>query len=178
VERTEIRFGGSGGQGVVLAARILGMAALLDGKNVLQTQAYGAEARGSMTKSELIISTSKIDFPAVRKSDILVAMSQEAANGLLKDLKDEGTIIVDSVSVTNLPPTKASVHRFPMTDAAKRIFGDGLYTNMVMLGVLSQVAPLAGAESIEEAIREATPARNAETNVKAFKEGLRLEPVH
>ena len=50
-ERTEIRFGGSGGQGVVFAALVLGRAAVLDGRNVIQTQAYGAEARGSLTKS-------------------------------------------------------------------------------------------------------------------------------
>jgi 2-oxoglutarate ferredoxin oxidoreductase subunit gamma len=162
---------------VVLAAQILGKAALLDGKNVLQTQAYGAEARGSLTKSELIISSSKIDFPAVRKSDILVAMSQEAATRLLKELKESGTLIVESASVTNLPATRASVRRFSMTDTAKRIFGDGLYANMVMLGVLSQVAPVATAESIERAIREATPARSVETNIRAFREGLGLEPA-
>ncbi|MGQ9551711.1 MAG: 2-oxoacid:acceptor oxidoreductase family protein, partial [Candidatus Bathycorpusculaceae bacterium] len=55
-KKTEIRIGGSGGQGIVLAARILGKAAVLEGKNAVQTQAYGAEARGSLAKSEVIIS--------------------------------------------------------------------------------------------------------------------------
>ena len=84
--KTEIRIGGSGGQGVVLAAQILGKAAVLDGRNVLQTQSYGAEARGSLAKSEVIISDSKIGFPAVRKCDILVAMNQESLNVLVGDL--------------------------------------------------------------------------------------------
>ena len=108
--KTEIRIGGSGGQGVVLAAQILGKAAILDGKNALQTQAYGAEARGSLAKSEVIISDDKIGFPAVRKCDILVAMNQEALNTFLKDLKENGTLIVDSTNITTMPETKAKVH--------------------------------------------------------------------
>ena len=49
LDKTEVRIAGSGGQGVVLAAQILGKAAVLDGKNAVQTQAYGAEARGSLS---------------------------------------------------------------------------------------------------------------------------------
>ena len=98
--KTEIRIGGSGGQGVVLAAQILGKAAILDGKNALQTQAYGAEARGSLSKSEVIVSDGKIGFPAVRRPDILIAMNQEALDKLLKDLKDDGTLIFLSLWAT------------------------------------------------------------------------------
>jgi len=92
---------------------------VLDGKNVLQTQAYGAEARGSLTKSEVIISDDKIGFPAVRKCDILVTMSQEAANELLKDLRETGTLLLDSTSVSGIPPTDAKIVRFPATEIAK-----------------------------------------------------------
>lgn len=175
--RTEIRFGGSGGQGVVLAARILGRAAVLDGRNALQTQAYGAEARGSLTRSEVIISEDKIGFPAVRKSDVLVTMSQEATNVMSKDLRETGTLIVDSGSVKDVPATKATVHRFPMTDTAKRRLGGEIYANMVMLGVLLQVTRVADVESVEKAIRESVPGRSVSDNVEAFREGLMLEPV-
>jgi 2-oxoglutarate ferredoxin oxidoreductase subunit gamma len=162
---------------VVLAAQVLGRGAVLDGRNVLQTQSYGAEARGSLTKSEVIISEGRVGFPAVRKSDILVTMSQEATNELLKDLRDTGTLLVDSSSVKEVPATKATVLRFPATEMAKRMFGDGLYANMVMLGVLLQVSRLVDPGSIEQVIREGTSIRNAETNVKAFREGLRLQSV-
>jgi 2-oxoglutarate ferredoxin oxidoreductase subunit gamma len=173
-ERTEIRFGGSGGQGVVLAAQVLAKAAAREGKNVLQTQAYGAEARGSLTRSEVIISEDRINYPAARKIDVLVAMSQEAANELVKDLKVTGTLIVNSTSVKNIPPTKANVRSFPITETARSKFGDDLYGNMVMLGVLLRVAPVAAKESAEEAIKESTPKKAVETNVRAFAEGLRL----
>ncbi|HXW95636.1 MAG TPA: 2-oxoacid:acceptor oxidoreductase family protein [Nitrososphaerales archaeon] len=172
-----MRFGGSGGQGVIFAALVLGRAAVLDGKNVLQTQAYGAEARGSLSKSEVIISDDIIGFPAVRKSDILVTMSQDATNELLKDLKETGTLLVDSTSVRDVPPTTAKILRFPATEVAKRIFGDGLYANMIMLGALLQVSGLVAAGSMEEAIRESTAKKNLETNLEAFRDGLKLQPT-
>jgi 2-oxoglutarate ferredoxin oxidoreductase subunit gamma len=171
--RIEIRFGGSGGQGVVLAARILGEAAVLDGKNVLQTQAYGAEARGSLTKSEMIISDGKIGFPAVRELDLLVAMSQEAADALVKGLKETGTLIVDSSSVTDVPETKAKIYRLPITKTAKEL-GKGFHANMVMLGALTGIMGIVTSESTEKAISESLAETQFEMNVKAFREGRRL----
>jgi 2-oxoglutarate ferredoxin oxidoreductase subunit gamma len=172
--RTEIRIGGSGGQGVVLAAQILGKAAVLDGKNALQTQAYGAEARGSLSKSEVIISDGKIGFPAVRKPDILVAMSQEALDKLLKDLKPDGTLIVDSTNITTVPETNAKVHKIPMTETAKKTFGDTIYANMIMLGVFVKITNLVTVQSMENTIRENVSAKTVETNLNAFRKGLQL----
>ena len=52
-DRYEIRIAGSGGQGVILAAVIIGQAAALKEHelNSVQTQAYGPEARGGASKS-------------------------------------------------------------------------------------------------------------------------------
>lgn len=173
-KKTEIRFGGSGGQGVVLAAQILGKAAVLDGKNVLQTQAYGAEARGSLAKSEVIISDSKIGFPAVRKPDVLVAMNQDALNTLMKDIKQGGTLIVDISNITAVPETSAAVYKMPITETAKKMFGEILYANMIMLGVFTKITKLVTLKSVEEAIRTSVSAKTIETNVKAFEKGLQL----
>jgi 2-oxoglutarate ferredoxin oxidoreductase subunit gamma len=172
--KIEIRIGGSGGQGVVLAAQILGKAAVLDGKNALQSQAYGAEARGSLAKSEVIISDGKIGFPAVRKCDILVAMNQEALNTLIKDLKETGTLIVDSTNVTTVPETKAKVYRMLITETAKETLGETLYANMVMLGALIKTTNIVNANAAEKSIRESVSRRTIETNVRAFRKGLEL----
>jgi len=45
---------------------------------------------------------------------------------------------------------------------------------MVMLGALLQEFRLVGTKSVEEAIRESTAKKNVETNLNAFREGLRL----
>ena len=177
VNKTEIRMGGSGGQGVVLAAQILGKAAVLDGKNALQTQAYGAEARGSLAKSEVIISDGKIGFPAVRKCDILVAMNQEALNMLIKDLKETGILIIDSTNVITVPETKAKIYKMPITETAKQTFREALYANMVMLGALVKTTDIVKACAVEKAIRQSVAKRTVETNAKAFKKGLELRTV-
>jgi 2-oxoglutarate ferredoxin oxidoreductase subunit gamma len=175
--KTEIRMSGSGGQGVVLAAQILGKAAVLDGKNALQTQAYGSEARGSLAKSEVIISDGKIGFPAVRKCDILVAMNQEALNTLIKDLKETGTLIVDSTNVTTVPETKAKVYKIPITETAKETFREALYANMVMLGALVKTTGIVNACAVEKIIRDSVTKRTVETNARAFKKGLELRTM-
>jgi len=174
LSETEITIGGSGGQGVVLAARILGKAAVLEGKKVLQTQAYGAEARGSLATGEVIISDGKIGFPAVRKCDILVAMSQEALDTLLKDMKETGTLIVDSTNVTVIPSTKAQVFKLPITDTAKKILNDVLYANIVMLGAFTRITRLMKPASVEKSIRENVSPQTATKNLHAFKKGLQL----
>ncbi len=63
--RYEIRFAGSGGQGVILAALIAGEAAALfeEGLYVVQSQSYGPEARGGKSKAEVVISTEPVDYP-------------------------------------------------------------------------------------------------------------------
>jgi 2-oxoglutarate ferredoxin oxidoreductase subunit gamma len=172
--KTEIRIGGSGGQGVVLAAQILGKAAVLDGKNALQTQSYGAEARGSLAKSEVIISDGKIGFPAVRKCDILVAMNQESLNVLVEDLKEDGLLIVDNTNVTDVPETRAQVHKIPITETAKKTFGETFYANMIMLGAFTRITGVVSREAMEKTIRKNVSKNTIEANIKAFQKGLAL----
>ena len=57
----QVRFAGLGGQGILLMGEILGEAAVLEKKYVGQTASYGAEARGSACKSDVVISDSWID---------------------------------------------------------------------------------------------------------------------
>jgi 2-oxoglutarate ferredoxin oxidoreductase subunit gamma len=140
----------------------------------VQTQAYGAEARGSLAKSEVIISEGKIGFPAVRKPDILVAMSQEALDKLLKDLKKNGTLIVDSTNVAPTPETRAEVHSIPMAETAKKTFGETIYANMIMLGALIRITNLVTVHSMERTIKENVSARTVENNVNAFRKGFQL----
>jgi len=173
-KKTEIRIGGSGGQGVVLAAQILGKAAAIEGKNAVQTQAYGAEARGSFAKSEVIISDAKIGFPAVRSPDILVAMSQESLNVLLKDLKEDGILIFDSSNVKLPEMTKARQYGVPATEAARKDFGDAIYANMIMLGTLTSKTKLVSTPAVEKAIEQSVSKKTLESNIKAFRKGLEL----
>jgi 2-oxoglutarate ferredoxin oxidoreductase subunit gamma len=167
-KRIEVRISGLGGQGAVLAGEILGRAAVYEGKYAVQTQDYGAEARGTAAKSEVIISDGKIGFPKVRKCDILVAMSQSAVEIHLKDLKEKGILIVDENMVKHLPETKAKVFRVPATKTAE------IYANVAMLGALTKITGIVKEKAIEKAISDSVPETAREANINAFKESLKL----
>jgi len=173
-KRIEVRISGLGGQGVVLAGEILGRAAVYEGKHVVQTQSYGAEARGSAAKSEVIISDGKIGFPKVRKCDILVAMSQSAIERHLKDLKEKGTLIVDEDMVKRLPETKAKVFRIPATKTAEKLLKSRLYANIVILGALTKITGIVKEKAVEKAITDSVPETAREANISVFREGLKL----
>ena len=85
--RYEIRYAGSGGQGVILAAVITGRAAAIyeDGLYVVQSQAYGPEARGGKSKAEVILSTEPIDYPKAMKPNLQVILTQQAAEEYVVD---------------------------------------------------------------------------------------------
>jgi len=173
-KRIEVRISGLGGQGVVLAGEILGRAAVYEGKHVVQTQSYGAEARGSAAKSEVIISDSKIGFPKVRKCDILVAISQSAIERHLKDLKEKGTLIVDEDMVKRLPETKAKIFRIPATKTAEKLLKSRLYANIVILGALTKITGIVKEKAVEKAITDSLHETAIEANISGFREGLKL----
>jgi len=173
-KRTEIRIAGLGGQGVVLAGNILGKAAVYDGLKAVQTQSYGAEARGSAAKSEVIISDEKIGFPLVRKSDILVAMSQTALDKHLKELKEDGILIIDEDMVKEAPRVKANVNRVPAAKTAENELGSKMYANVVMLGALVGITNITSHDGCERAIADNVSESVKESNIKAFRLGLKL----
>src|SRR5690348_176349 len=76
---SEIRIAGYGGQGVILAASVIGKAAaIFEGGYACMTQAFGPEARGGSSSAQVILSSDPILYPYVSRPDILVVMSQEA----------------------------------------------------------------------------------------------------
>ena len=174
MKKIEVRISGLGGQGVVLAGQILGKAAVYDGKNVVQTQSYGAEARGSIAKSEVIISDETIGFPIVRKCDILVAMNQGALDRYLKDVKENGALIVDSTSVKRIPETKAKIFKIPATEHAEKTFGARIYANMLMLGALTKVLNVVSEKAMKKAILDTLAKNVADINEEAYKKGKQL----
>ncbi len=172
-KRIEMVIGGHGGQGVILAGQILGKAAALEGKNVVQTQSYGAEARGSLAKSEVIISDSRIGFPAVRKCDVLVAMNRESLDRYLPLLRDNGILIVDS-SIGKIPKVEAKTYNVPAVETAKKAFGESLFANMIILGTLIKITRIVSVESMERSIKESFSEKTLETNLNAFRKGSQL----
>lgn len=96
MERIEIRVSGYGGQGVIMAGYVMGKAAaLFDRKEATMNQSFGPEARGSACSAQVILQDTKILYPYLRSSKILIAMSQEAYTKFEPEVATNGLILID-----------------------------------------------------------------------------------
>lgn len=171
IDRYEIRLAGTGGQGMILAGRILAEAvAIYDGRNAVQTQDYGPEARGGASKSEVIISDLEIHYPKVLRADLLVCMSQEASDKYYYDLEQGGLLILDSNHVKRTPTSVAVA--LPLTEMAVETTGREITAPMVSLGVICGLADIVSEEALEQAIVARVPKGTEEMNLSAMRAGL------
>ena len=92
-KRYEMRFAGSGGQGVILASVIMAEAAVIAGLNTVQSQAYGPEARGGVSKAETVVSREKIWYSKVTRPNFLLALTQSALEKYVNDVRECGIIM-------------------------------------------------------------------------------------
>ncbi|MHA1713230.1 MAG: 2-oxoacid:acceptor oxidoreductase family protein [Candidatus Ranarchaeia archaeon] len=173
--RLEIRFAGTGGQGIISAAILLGQAiALYDNRYVTQTQSYGPESRGSAARADVVVSKEPIDFPKVIVPDILIIMSQAAFEKYIEKSKSDSTVIIDQNMVE--PDNRLSsyvVYRIPAIAAGETISRKPLVANIVMLGALAAIKPITTLESLEFAIKQHWP-RLITPNLKALQLGYKL----
>lgn len=173
MEKYEVRLSGSGGQGLLLAGIILAEGAINDGKNAVQTQSYGPEARGGASKSEVIISSEDIDFPKVINCDILLALTQKSYEHYSEGLKDNGTLIIDS-SVKIGAVENKKVYTVPILNTAANDLGKPMVTNIVALGAIVELTGIISKESLEKAVLARVPKGTEELNKKALSMGYEI----
>lgn len=173
--RYEVRLSGEGGQGLVLAGKILAeAAAIYDERNATQSQSYGPEARGGASKSEVIISDGEIDYPKAEKLDLQLALTQEALDKYWKDLRSGGWLVIDSEAVTRVPDGDFRVVRVPFVRLAREKLGKPVVANIIALGVIVRLAKVVSEEAAEQAILARVPRGTEELNRKAFHLGLEV----
>jgi len=172
-DRYEIRFSGSGGQGIIMAAIVLAEAAgVYDKKYVCQTQSYGPEARGGTSKAEVVISSKAIDYPKAIKPDLLLAMNQASTDAYFWDLKPDGLLVVDATLVKQIPTSR--VVAIPFTQIARKKFGKDLVANIVALGSIGHLCQLVSLKTLEAALMKRVPKGTEEINLKALRAGIRV----
>jgi 2-oxoglutarate ferredoxin oxidoreductase subunit gamma len=170
--RYELRFSGAGGQGLILAGVIMAEAAsIYDGKQAVQSQSYGPEARGGASKSEVIVSDDAIDYPKATVVDALLALTQEACDKYSHDLKEGGVLLVDSDLVKRLPDGNFKTVAFPIINTAKNEVGREIVANIVALGAMVALTGVVSKESAEKAVLSRVPEAFLELNKKAFNMG-------
>lgn len=169
---TEIRIAGFGGQGVILAAAIIGKAAaLFQGGFATMTQSFGPEARGGSSSAQVILSSEPILYPYVTEPDVLVVLSQEAYTRFTPELKHAGILIMeeDLVRVGQVP-TGARVFGVPATRLAEEL-GRKVVLNAVMVGFFGAVTNLLDPAALRKAVADSVPPSLEKLNLEAFDRG-------
>jgi len=168
-----VRLTGSGGQGIILASIILAEAAgIYDGKNVVQSQVYGAAARGEISKADVIISDEEIYFPEVRMPDVLLTLTQESYNEFTKTVKDETKVIIDEFGVWSVNPMLKNFS-FPITKIAVDVTSRRISANIVALGIISGLTDIVSIGAIKNVLSNRFK-NNLDVNLIALEKGFEL----
>jgi 2-oxoglutarate ferredoxin oxidoreductase subunit gamma len=172
LERTEIRLGGLGGQGVVMAGAILGGAASRGGLQAACSSTYGSQARGGVTKADIVVTGGGfIDFPHVTSADILVAMCQEAYEAYLPALAESGLVIFDGYYVK--PGDDGHDHlEVEATRMALDTFGKPQPANIIMIGAVVGLTSMMEPERVSDVLHDTFSPFFHDTNDRALQLGI------
>lgn len=169
--RVEIRLGGFGGQGIILAGAILGRALSVHaGRNAVMSESYGPESRGGACMVEIVTSDEEIAYPRVVSPDVLVLMSQQAYDKYGPD-RPEGSILIveeDLVDLGDKPPPDALAA--PATRLAEEL-GRRIVANIVMLGFLVGATGVVDVGMLREAVAASVPRGSEQLNLTAVDMG-------
>ena len=183
---------GVGGQGTLLASRILGRIAIAEGLDAKVSEVHGMSQRGGSVITHVRIAEGgeKVYSPLVEQkgADVIVAFERLEALRALPYLKEGGSIVLNDQKILPMPVitgameypadalerVKASANVIAV-DAlgAARACGTGKAANIVLLRVLSRLLPYS-VERWEEAIRACVKPAFLDANLKAFETGRQL----
>ncbi len=173
-----IVFAGFGGQGILLAGKLLCLAAMAEGRQVSHIPSYGAEMRGGTANCSVVISDSEIASPLVPHPQVCVVMNKPSLIKFAPRLSSGGLLLYNR-SLIDVSPDRADVEAVPVrANELAQEEGSDRAANMIMLGLLSALRPaLAGLGSLVAALDQAVSARNRrlnEVNARCLRRGFAL----
>ena len=170
-QHSEIILAGTGGQGLILSGIILAEAAMLEGRNVVQTQSYGIASRGGLSLAEVIVDADEIIFQQVRAPDCVLALSEEAAKKYEAWAARGVPLLYDS--------TLAAVRsgkNFIGRDFTRRAsdLGNAGSVNILALAAVAALTRVVKMASLESLIRKRFRGAALELNLKLLAAGGEL----
>ncbi len=182
---------GVGGQGTLLASRVLGTVALKKGFDVKVSEVHGMSQRGGSVVTYVKMS-SKVYSPLVEKgeADIILAFEQLEALRWTEYLKPDGLLVINEQRISPMPVIigKAkypqdiinkikgafkNVVSFDALEIAKKC-GNTKAVNMVLLGRIAKSTPAIEKDIWIESMTEIIPVKLLDVNLKAFEAGYNI----
>ncbi len=173
MSQLEVRFAGTGGQGLILAAKMLAVALAADGWHVAQSQTYEPTSRGGFCTSDLVIGEGAVDYPLASALDHLVLLDALAGAPSLPLARAGALVIADARLCPQVPPGAHRVRSLPLSRTALEL-GSERVTNIVALGALVALTGICTHEAIAQAVAAETPRSFQTLNRAALDAGREL----
>ena len=171
----QLRFAGSGGQGLQLSAKILAAALLRAGRSIAVSQSYEPTTRGGLSRSDIVVGegAAPVDYPLATELDFLVLLDDVAAASSLPLVRAGGLVLADAARVTAGASEGVVLRSLPFVSLARSL-GNERVANIVALGALMAAARLCPPAALEAVLREETPRKFLDLNSEALAAGHRL----
>jgi len=170
----KIIIAGFGGQGIILAGKILAHAGMVEGKNVSHFPAYGAEMRGGTANCSVVVSDRPVASPIITKPTSLIAMNRPSLEKYVDMVVPGGRVFVnESLIPIKVKRSDVEVRYIPANNLAEEA-GSGKASNMAIMGAYIAATGVVNPDTFKKSIPEVVSARNVkltEINLKAFDLG-------
>ncbi|AGC68242.1 2-oxoglutarate synthase subunit KorC [Thermoclostridium stercorarium subsp. stercorarium DSM 8532] len=171
----EIILAGFGGQGILMAGKLLAYAGMLDGKHVSWLPSYGPEMRGGTANSSVVISDRPVDSPVLYSCNELIVMNRPSLDKF-ENLVEEGGVIVMDSSIVDRDVKRGDIESFkvPATKMASEM-GNMAFANIILLGKLIKERKTVTVDNLEKALYEVLPEKKRNLipmEIKALKTGM------
>jgi len=178
----EVVIAGFGGQGIILAGRLLAQTAMKAGKEVTYMPSYGAEVRGGTANCMVIIADEPIACPVVGSPDSLIAMNKASLEKFGPHIKNGGLLVMNSSLIDDEPKLDDTVEilKVPADEIAVQL-GNAKVANMVALGAYLGKRGHLTADAAAEALPDVLAERYHKTipiNIEALRRGAQFAQKH
>lgn len=172
--QNETIIAGFGGQGVLFVGKVMSYAALVNDLEVTWFPSYGPEMRGGTANCTVVISDEEIGSPQILNPRAAIVMNQPSLDKY-EDLVVPGGYLVVNSSLVNRSTKRKDITtiEIPATEIAEEI-GDKRFTNVVMLGALTEVADFLDLPSMEKGLKKGLAGKKSallEINKTALNKG-------
>ncbi|OHD07184.1 MAG: 2-oxoacid:ferredoxin oxidoreductase subunit gamma [Spirochaetes bacterium GWC1_27_15] len=177
---SKIILAGFGGQGIIVAGKLLASAAMKLGKNVTHFPSYGAEMRGGTCNCSVVISDKQISSPIINEPDVAIVLNKPSKDKYEPKCKTNGMLILNkSLIKDETKRTDLKVGYIDASEIAERI-GNSKVANMVILGAFAKITSLVNINSLIDSLKDVFPTmpdKLLDLNIKALQEGFNLAYV-
>ncbi|MFA5553937.1 MAG: 2-oxoacid:acceptor oxidoreductase family protein [Phycisphaerae bacterium] len=171
----EVIIAGFGGQGIILAGKLLAQAGMKASLEVTYMPSYGAEMRGGTANSMITISNKPVASPLVTNPNSAIVMNKASVEKFAARVKKNGLIVYNSSLINAAPAVDSSIKllAMPADDLAVEL-GNIKIANMVILGAYLQTKNIISCDTAAESLSAVLAKRYHKTiplNTAALQKG-------